>query len=113
VLVLSVVYCQHLRKELGLKRYLTRDRKTPAPSPDDLAEKECIDAAVQAAIQNIKPLVAGPGKTRTIHSLKESELRGILWGAISAWIAKRSELEAKLGDTLDQALNDPIDDLFR
>lgn len=95
-----------------MKRYLTRARNTPAPSPDDLAEKECIDAAVKAAIDNIKPLVkANPA--RTIHSFKESELRGILWGAISAWIAKRSELETKLGDTLDAAPNDPIDDLWR
>lgn len=95
-----------------MKRYLTRDRKTPAPSPDDLAEKDCIDAAVKAAIDGLRPLV-NSNRARTLVSLKESELRGVVWGAISAWIAKRSELEMQLGDTLDQVLNDPIEDLWR
>jgi hypothetical protein len=91
-----------------LKRYLTRDRKKAAPSPDDLAEKECVDAAVQEAAKMLAPM-----RLRTIASLTKTEMSSIMWAGISAWIVKRSELESALGDSLDQALNDPIEDLWR
>lgn len=91
---------------------MTRDRKAPAPSPDDLAEKECIDAAVSEAVKMLKPIVDA-NKARTINSLTKAELTSVVWGAISKWIVVRSEIESRLGDTIDNALNDPIDDLWR
>lgn len=99
-------------RDYRLKRFVTRARNTAAPSPDDLAEAECIDAALQAAIDKLRDAIAG-NRARTISSLTKPEMRSVVWAAISAWIAKRSELESRLGDTLDQVLNDSIDDLFR
>ena len=88
-----------------MKRYFTRPRGRPAPSPDDLAEKECIDAAVEAAIGAIKPWVQS-NPARTLKSLRRAELESLVWAAVGAWIAKRSALEAAMQ-------NNAIDDIWR
>jgi hypothetical protein len=88
-----------------LARYLTRPRGRPAPSPEELAEKECIDAAVAEAIAIMTPWVkANPA--RTLKSLNRKEVESLVWGAISKWIVARSEAEAAMP-------NDAIDDLWR
>jgi hypothetical protein len=88
-------------------RYLTRTRSAPAPSVDDLMEKELTELAVQEAIKMIKPWVDA-NRARLLKSLTHAELTALAEAMIGTWIARRSEMEAA-----EAKLNDSIDDLWR